>query len=169
MRSDATRQWLQKDRPDSAWRGQMLRERLKPQNLPQSARILGYTTLRLAMGTSMLIHGLGRLPRYSAFVESTVRLFAGSLLPKFAVSAFARITPPVETLIGLLVFLGFATWVGPTLGGLWMIFLIFGSTLIGNYDVVAIQLLYCLIFFQLLQHLQQNEISLDRLIWHGRK
>ena len=143
----------------------MLREYLKPENLPQSGRILGYTCLRLAIGMSMLIHGLGRLPKYSAFVESTVKLFAGSPLPVFAVKAFAQITPPVETMIGLLVVLGLATWLGLTLGSLWMVLLIFGSALIGNFYPVAIQLLYSLIFFLLLQHLEKNKISLDRLIW----
>lgn len=52
-------------------------------NLPgviNSARVLGYTTLRLAIGMSMLIHGLGRPPHYSEFVEATAKLFAGSTL-----------------------------------------------------------------------------------------
>jgi thiosulfate dehydrogenase (quinone) large subunit len=105
-----------------------------------------------------------RLPKYSAFVDATMKLFAHSPLPAFAVAAFARITPPVETVIGLLVFFGFATRVGLVVGGLWIVFLIFGSTLIENFDIVGIQLLYSLIFFQLLQHLDHNNISLDFLI-----
>ena len=133
-----------------------------------SPPVVGYTMLRLAIGMSMLIHGLGRLPKYSAFVEATVRQFAQSPLPAGAVTALARITPPVETVIGLLVFLGFRTWLGLAGGGLWMATLIFGSTLIENYDVVAIQLLYSLIFCYLLQHLDQNELSLDRLIQRRR-
>jgi thiosulfate dehydrogenase [quinone] large subunit len=137
----------------------MLREYLELAKLNASARVLGYTTLRLAIGVSMLIHGLVRLPKYSAFVDATMKLFAHSPLP-----AFARITPPVETVIGLLVFFGFATRVGLVVGGLWMVFLIFGSTLIENFDIVGIQLLYSLIFFQLLQHLDHNNISLDFLI-----
>jgi thiosulfate dehydrogenase [quinone] large subunit len=142
----------------------MLREYLEPAKLNASARVLGYTTLRLAIGMSMLIHGLVRLPKYSAFVDATMKLFAHSPLPAFAVAAFARITPPVETVIGLLVFFGFATRVGLVVGGLWIVFLIFGSTLIENFDIVGIQLLYSLIFFQLLQHLDHNNISLDFLI-----
>ncbi len=141
----------------------MLREYFEPAKINASARVLGYTTLRLAMGMSMLIHGLVRLSKYSAFVDTTVKLFAHSPLPAFAVGAFARIVPPAETVIGLLVFFGFATWAGLAIGGLWMVFLIFGSTLIENFDIVGIQLLYSLIFFQLLQHLEHNKISLDFL------
>ena len=132
-------------------------------NSNTSARILGYTTLRLAIGMSMLIHGLGRLPHDSEFTGATVKLFAKSPLPAFAVAAFARVTPPVESVIGLMVLFGLATRVGLTLGGLWMVLLIFGSTLIEKYDVVGIQLIYSLIFFHLLQHLEQNRLSIDSL------
>jgi thiosulfate dehydrogenase [quinone] large subunit len=134
----------------------------------RAARILGYTTLRLAMGMSMLIHGLGRLPKATAFTEATVKMFAASPLPPFAVTAFARVTPAVETLIGGLVLFGIATRFGLSLGGLWMVALIFGSTLIGKYDIVGIQLLYSLIFFLLLQHVEQNALSLDRVISRRR-
>ena len=142
----------------------MLSMRSNPLNGKFSPPVLGYTVLRLAIGMSMLIHGLGRLLKYSAFVEATVKQFAHSPLPTVAVTALARITPPVETVIGLLVFFGFLTWLGLTAGGLWMIPLIFGSTLIENYDIVAIQLFYSLIFCYLLQHPDQNELSFDSLI-----
>jgi thiosulfate dehydrogenase (quinone) large subunit len=125
--------------------------------------------LRLAIGTSMLIHGLGRLPKYSAFVEATVKQFAHAPLPVVAVTALARITPAVETVIGLLVFFGFRTWLGLAAGGLWMVSLIFGTTLIEDYDIVAIQLFYSLIFCYLLQHLDQNELSVDSLIRRRRE
>ena len=140
-----------------------------PTRVVHSARILGYATLRLAIWMSMLIHGVARLPKIPQFTEVTVKMFAGSPLPRFAVAAFARITPPVELAIGLMVILGFATRLGLTLGGLWMVALIFGSTLIEKYDVVGIQLIYSLIFFQLLQHLEQNRLSLDGFIAKHRR
>lgn len=139
-------------------------------SINESGRVLGYTTLRLAIGMSMLIHGLGRLPNMSAFTSATVKLFAGSPLPPIMVAAFSRITPPVESAIGLLVLFGFATRLGLTVGGLWMVVLIFGSTLIEKYDVVGIQLIYSLIFFHLLQRLEQNTLSIDALIrWRAEQ
>ena len=134
----------------------MLRSTSKPPNINESGRVLGYTTLRLGVGMSMLVHGLGRLPHISAFIEATVKLFAGSPLPPIAVAAFARIAPPIESAICLLVLFGFATRFGLTIGGLWMVLLIFGSTLIEKYDVIGIQLIYSLIFFHLMQRLEQN-------------
>jgi thiosulfate dehydrogenase [quinone] large subunit len=130
----------------------------------QSGRALGYAILRLAIGMSMLIHGLVRLPKISAFASATVKLFAGSPLPSFAVDAFARITPPVELVIGIMVLFGVASRIGLTSGGLWMVLLIFGSALIEKYDAVGIQLIYSLIFFHLLQHMEQNTLSIDGLI-----
>ena len=70
-----------------------------------SPPVIGYTLLRLAMGMSMLIHALGRLLKYSAFVDATVKQFAHSPLPALVVTAFARITPPVETVIACLCYL----------------------------------------------------------------
>jgi thiosulfate dehydrogenase [quinone] large subunit len=142
----------------------MLAPASKQPGINESGRVLGYATLRLAIGMSMLIHGLVRLPKISAFTEATVKLFAGSPLPPFAVEAFARITPPVELAIGLSVLLGLATRAGLTLGGLWMVVLIFGSALIEKYDAVGIQLIYSLIFFLLLQHLEHNTLSIDGLL-----
>jgi thiosulfate dehydrogenase [quinone] large subunit len=133
-----------------------------------SAKRLGYATLRLAIGMSMLIHGAGRFAKIPAFAAQTVKMFAGSPLPAWAVDGFARITPFVEFAIGLSVLLGLATRWGLTLGGMWMVVLIFGSTLIEKYDIVGIQLIYSLIFFQLLMHLEHNAISLDALIARRR-
>lgn len=126
--------------------------------------VLGYVTLRLAMGMSMLIHGVARFPKTQAFVDSTVKMFAESPLPPWVVSAFARITPSVEFLIGTLMILGLGTRLALTLGGLWMVVLIFGSSLIEKFDVVGIQLLYSLIFFHLLQNIAQNKFAVDRLM-----
>jgi thiosulfate dehydrogenase (quinone) large subunit len=129
-----------------------------------STKALGYATLRLAIGMSMLLHGIGRFHKIPAFAAQTVKMFADSPLPAPAVDAFARITPFVEFAIGLSVLLGLATRWGLTLGGLWMVLLIFGSTLIEKYDIVGIQLIYSLIFFHLLMHIEHNAISLDALL-----
>lgn len=130
-----------------------------------SDAVLGYTILRLAMGVAMLFHGVARFGHIPAFVESTIKMFASSPLPEGAVRAFAWATPPIELLIGLLVLTGFATRLGLAAGGVWMIFLIFGCTLIEKYDAVGIQLIYSLIFFHLLTKRQFNDVSLDRLFF----
>ena len=133
-----------------------------------SPTCLGYTCLRLALGMSMFIHGAGRLPKIGAFTDATVKMFAGSPLPTFAVVAFARVTPPVEALVGALVLLGLATRWGLTLGGLWIVALIFGSALIEKYELVGFQLVYALVFYHLLLRLPDNVWSLDQLFLGGK-
>jgi thiosulfate dehydrogenase [quinone] large subunit len=114
---------------------------------------------------SLLIHGLARIGHIPAFAESMAKQFSSSVLPASAVVVFAWITPPVELFIGVLVLCGLWTRLGLTLGGAWMVVLIFGSALIENYNAVAIQLLYSLIFFHLLQNVHLNALSLDRFIF----
>jgi thiosulfate dehydrogenase [quinone] large subunit len=129
-----------------------------------ASRQIGYLTLRLAIGMSMLIHGIGRFHKIPAFAAGMVKQFAGTPLPGWSVNAFAWVTPFAEFLIGVSVLLGLATRWGLTVGGLWMVLLIFGSTLIEQYDIVGIQLIYSLIFFHLLLHIQYNTLSVDNLI-----
>jgi thiosulfate dehydrogenase [quinone] large subunit len=127
--------------------------------------ILGYTGLRVAMGVAMLTHGIARAGHIPAFVESTVKMFASSILPAEAVRMFAWVVCPVEFLIGISVLFGLATRLGLLLGALWMAILIFGSTLIEKYDVVGIQLIYSVIFFLLLVYARYNAVSLDGLFF----
>ncbi len=133
-----------------------------------SSACLGYAVLRLALGMSMLIHGAGRLPKIGALTAATVKMFAGSPLPTFAVVAFARVTPPVEALVGLLVLFGLATRWGLTLGGLWIVALVFGSALIEKYELVGFQLVYALVFYHLLLRMSDNVWSLDQLFFDGK-
>jgi thiosulfate dehydrogenase (quinone) large subunit len=130
-----------------------------------SANVLGYTTLRLAIGMSMLIHGVARIGHIPVFAETITKQFSSSVLPTGAVLIFAWVTPPVELFIGLLVLVGLWTRLGLLLGGAWMVVLIFGSSLIENYNAVGIQLLYSLIFFHLLHNLHLNTLSLDHFMF----
>ena len=126
--------------------------------------VLGYTSLRLGIGMSMLIHGVTRIGHIPAFAKQLLSHFAKMWLPQALIIGFAYVTPPVELLIGILVVLGLFTRLGLVAGGLWMVALIFGSTLATDYDVVGIQLLYSLIFFMLLRHEALNELSFDRCV-----
>jgi thiosulfate dehydrogenase [quinone] large subunit len=133
------------------------------------SRTLGYATLRLAIGMSMLMHGLNRIGKMRQFADATATMFSATWLPRAAVIGFAYATPSVELLIGLLVFFGFFTRAGLFLGGLWMVALIFGSALIEKYDIVGIQLMYSAIFSVLLYCHEWNHLSLDALRRPGAK
>ena len=131
-----------------------------------NSQILGYTTLRLALGMSLFIHGVDRFVMFRQFADKTAKMFADSWLPRFTVMGFVYTVPPVELLIGIFVLLGLFTRTGLVLGGLWMVVLIFGSSLIEQFDVVGIQLIYSLIFSALLYYHDANRISIDH--WLGR-
>jgi len=73
-------------------RGRLMR-RLEP-------AVLGYTILRLGIGMSMLIHGVGRVGNIRFFAEQLVSHFSKTWLPDAMVVGFAYMTPPVELLIG---------------------------------------------------------------------
>src|ERR1700744_6144965 len=105
------------------------------------------------MGTAMLIHGVARIGNIPAFVESMLKMFTSSALPAESVRIFAWCTPFVELLIGISVILGLVTRAGLFGGALWMSILIFGSTLIENYNVVGVQLIYSIVYFFLLTHI----------------
>jgi len=130
-----------------------------------SANVLGYATLRLAIGMSLFIHGVARIGHIPVFAETITKQFSSSVLPAASVLVFAWVTPPVELFIGLLVLVGLWTRLGLLLGGVWMVVLIFGSTLIEDYNIVGIQLVYSLIFFHLLQNLEFNALSVDRFLF----
>ncbi len=130
-------------------------------------RVLGYTTLRLAIGVTMLVHGTNRITGISKFVDQVITMFSKTSLPHFLLASYGSILPPVELISGILITVGLFTRLGLTLGGLWMVSLIFGSTLIEKYDVVGVQLIYAIIYFLLLFHIDHNLIALDA--WLKRK
>ncbi len=130
---------------------------------------LGYTTLRLGIGMSMLIHGVNRIGRIPPFAQTTAAAFSKTWIPAPAVIAFAYLTPPVELLVGALVLLGLFTRLGLAAGGLWMVALIFGSTVLESYDVVGIQLIYAMIFFELQRLEPLNDLSVDRIMRTRRR
>jgi thiosulfate dehydrogenase [quinone] large subunit len=133
-----------------------------------NVQALAYLTLRLAIGMSMLGHGLARIGQVHAFVEKTAKSFADTWLPHPAVMAFLYSVPVVELGIGICVVLGIFSRSALFAGGIWMVLLIFGSTLIENYQVVGIQLIYASIFSSLLYFSASNVFSVDGYIQSQR-
>ena len=70
----------------------------------------------------------------------------------------------MEAVVGTLLCLGLFTRWTLIVGGLWMIALVFGTTIRQDYPTVAIQLLYALPFFVLQVWEPSNRISLDALM-----
>jgi len=139
-----------------------------PLDVTVSDAALAHALLRLALGTSMLVHGLVRIGGYFwPFVDQTAKQFAATPIPPSMVRISAMLIPPVELLLGMLLILGLWTRFALVLGGLEMCALIAGSSLLTQWEIVAIQLAYTFFFAILLRHCQSNRLSLDG--WIGRR
>ena len=124
-------------------------------------RRLAYAMLRFTLGLSIFMHGLVRLPHLSAFADATAKLFVNTPLPAFTVRAFALGLVFGETAVGLLVLLGLWTRWALFLGALTMAALVFGTALRSDWNTLAIQLLYALIYAALIATREYNQYSLD--------
>lgn len=124
-----------------------------------------FLLLRLAVGASMLGHGLVRLPKLTGFSAWMVKSFEPSMMPMFLVKPFSYALPIAEFLIGLLMVLGFFTRSALVAGGVVMILLTFGVTMIENWDPIPSQLIHAAFFGMLLQFVHtSNSYSVDSLI-----
>ena len=144
---------------------QQIETRFVSQGIPLWNLVWSYAVLRFTLGTTFLFHGISRFESgWNAFADQMVQNFHNTFLPDFMVRSFALSVPPVEVVLGVMLCLGlFTRWV-LIAGGLWMVALVFGTTVRQDYPTVAIQLLYALLFFVLQVWESSNRISLDYLI-----
>jgi len=127
--------------------------------------VWSYAVLRFTLGTTFFFHGVPRfLSGWSAFADQMVQSFHSTFLPDFLVRPFALSVPPVEAVLGTLLCLGLFTRPVLIAGGLWMVALVFGTTVRQDWPTVAIQLLYALLFFVLQVWEPSNRIAPDALM-----
>src|ERR1700686_4108090 len=128
-----------------------------------------YAVIRFTLGTTFLFHGITRfVSGWFSVPDQMVQNFHNTFLPDFMVWPFALSVPPVEAVLGTLLCLGLFTRWTLIAGGLWMVALVFGTTIRQDYPTVAIQLLYALLFFVLQVWESSNRISLDALMSERR-
>jgi thiosulfate dehydrogenase [quinone] large subunit len=131
---------------------------------PSLDRKLAYLVLRFTMGLAILMHGIVRLPHLHAFADGMVKQFAETVLPAAAVRPFALSLVFAEATIGLLLLLGLWTRWSLLLGAGLISALAFGTALRSDWDTLAIQMLYALIYAVLLAGREYNSYSVDALI-----
>jgi thiosulfate dehydrogenase [quinone] large subunit len=132
-------------------------------------RKLAYLVFRLSLGTTVLVHGTGRIfgAGVETFASKTANLFSGTPLPAGLVNAFLTALPFAEFILGALTVAGLFTRWALALGGLLITVLIFGTALRSDWTTVGIQLIYAITYYFLLLHRADNGFSLDALL--GRK
>lgn len=123
-----------------------------------------YLLSRLAIGLSFFGHGLVRLPKLAGFSTWMLGQFSKSFLPEALVLPFSYILPFAELLAGLLILIGLFTRQGLILAGLICLALIFGSTMIENWEALPSQLIHVAFVSVLLVFLPHNSFAVDKLI-----
>lgn len=125
-------------------------------------RNLAYTFFRVFLGVNIAVHGASRIySGVAAFATEQVSEFAKTPLPSQMVYLFSVSLPFVETLIGVLIFVGLWSRFAYCVGFLLIINLTFGSTLRQDWTAAGWQLLYAFAYAALLAFREHNRYSVD--------
>ncbi|UKT63759.1 DoxX family protein [Pedobacter mucosus] len=134
---------------------------------------LAYLLSRLAIGLSFFGHGLIRLPKLTGFSNWMMGQFSKSFLPDILVLSFSYVLPFAEFIAGILIIFGLFTRTGLVLGGVITLALIFGSTMIENWDALPSQLIHIAFLSILLAYLPHNNFAVDKILknkqWNTEK
>jgi thiosulfate dehydrogenase [quinone] large subunit len=124
--------------------------------------VLAYTFLRVILGVNFFNHGFTRIGNIPGFVNGMVETFQDTFIPPFLVQINAFLVSPVELVFGLLLAIGLLTRLSlVVLLGL-MFVLMYGVTLLQNWDAATSQLIYDALLCTLLAGLTFNDFSVDR-------
>jgi len=123
-----------------------------------------YLLGRLAIGLSFFGHGLVRLPKLTGFSNWMMEQFSKSHLPDFLVLPFSYVLPFLEFISGLLILIGLFTRQGLLLAGAVSLALIFGSTMIENWEALPSQLIHVAFLAGLLVYLPLNTYAVDNTL-----
>lgn len=123
--------------------------------------VAAYTLLRIVFGINFFNHGATRIFNIPGFIDSMVSTMQSSWIPEFLVRINAALVPPVELVVGVLITVGLFTRGALIVCFILMIILMYGVTIIQNWDTAGSQLIYDLVLFILLAGFSFNYISVD--------
>jgi thiosulfate dehydrogenase (quinone) large subunit len=124
---------------------------------------LAHGVARLALGLNIAMHGYGRLPNLTGFAAAMVKQFGRTFLPAPLVYITGLSIAIGEAVIGTLLLLGLFLRPALVSGALLMLVLIFGSTLIQQWDIASIQMIYVAFYAVLISQIRCDRFSVDRL------
>jgi thiosulfate dehydrogenase [quinone] large subunit len=127
---------------------------------------IAYALFRFTFGLNIMMRGIVRIALgQAAFVAYMLKQFEAVpiMRPAFLVP-FATVLPYVETVIGLLIVLGFQTRTALIAGSLMIAALTFGTMMRQDFTIAWLQLDYAIAFFLLLALRSWNAISIDGMM-----
>jgi len=125
---------------------------------------LTYLLARLPIAMSMFGHGLIRMTKLEAFSEGMRKEFKDSPLPELMVIPFSYALPFAEFIVGLFLLVGLYTRKIAITGVVIMVLLIFGSSMLEQWNNVFSQLFYGAYFAFLFRYAGYDHYSVDRLL-----
>ncbi|MEA5509593.1 DoxX family protein [Crocosphaera sp. UHCC 0190] len=123
--------------------------------------VAAYTLLRIVVGVNYFNHGFTRIFDIPGFINGMVTTMQDSGIPELLVSINAGLVPPVELIVGALITVGFLTRKALIACFILMIILMYGITMIQNWNGASSQLIYNIALFILLAGVNFNRISVD--------
>ena len=130
--------------------------------------VAAYTLLRIVVGINYFNHGATRIFNIPGFMDAMVNIMQDSWIPEFLVRINAALVPPVELIVGALITIGLFTRASLIVCFVLMAVLMYGVTIIQNWDTASSQLIYNIVLFILLAGVSFNHISVDAW-WRSKK
>ena len=135
-------------------------------NTPASSSTLvnrrfGFAILRLILGINMLGRSLVRLPELNDFAGGMAEGFADTFLPGAFVYVYAYVIVLVETIVGVLLILGWKTRWALLALGLLLCTLAFGVILQTNFGTAANIMIYTIAVSALLFTTEYDHFGID--------
>jgi thiosulfate dehydrogenase (quinone) large subunit len=132
----------------------------------RSDAAIAYALFRLTFGVNIMMRGIVRialgLPAFQAYMLTQFKDVP--VMPPAFLTSFASVLPFVETLIGLLILVGFQTRAALVAGSLMITALTFGTMLRSDFTIAWLQVDYAIAFFLLLALRSWNVISIDGMM-----
>ena len=112
---------------------------------------LAYFCFRFALGISILMHGIVRIPKLDQFANWVSTNFENTIISGYPSLLFGYTVPIIEVSVGILILLGgrFIRY-GLALGMILMGILMFGSCLLEKWEWLVSQLIHLGLFYALL-------------------
>ena len=149
-----------------------MRENPTPNKIHPSLKtrdvVAAYTLLRIVVGINYFNHGATRIFNIPGFMDGMVNTMQDSWIPEFLVRINAALVPPVELIVGVLLTIGLFTRASLIACFVLMAMLMYGVTIIQNWDTASSQLIYNIVLFILLAGVGFNCISVDAYLRQKR-
>ncbi len=124
-------------------------------------RALARALLRLTLGINLVVHGLVRVPKLTAFAEGMARDFQPTILPSGLVHFFGLALPFAEAAVGALIVVGMFQRAALVAGAVLIAALVFGTALLQRWDTLTQQMIYALVYAALIATRSWDRWSLD--------